>query len=141
MSKISSVFDCTLVSLKKNCQINGSLTAVGNNDNIPFDVKRIYYLYDVPGGLGRGGHAHKNLQQLLIALSGSFDLIIDDGKAKRTFHLNRPYQAVLMPPGLWRELDNFSSGSICLVLASEIFIEEDYIREYAEFLTFKNIKK
>lgn len=134
MNKASSVFDCTLITFDKNHQVKGNLTVVNNGEQIPFDVKRIYYLYDVPAGEARGGHGHKKLQQLIVAASGSFDLIIDDGRNKRTFHLNRPYQGVLLPAGLWRELDNFSSGSICLVLASDVYDEEDYIRDY---LTFK----
>jgi hypothetical protein len=134
----STVFDCSLIELPKNHTINGNITSVNNFQQIPFEIKRVYYLYDIPGGESRGGHAHKALQQLIIAASGSFDLIVNDGKVKRTFNLNRPYQGVLMPAGLWRELDNFSSGSICLVLASQEYTEIDYIRDYGEFLNFKN---
>jgi hypothetical protein len=137
MNKVSSIFDCTLITFDKNHQVKGSLTVVNNGEQIPFDVKRIYYLYDVPAGEARGGHGHKKLQQLIVAASGSFDLIIDDGRNKRTFHLNRPYQGVLMPAGLWRELDNFSSGSICLVLASDEYDEKDYMRDYLTFKLFK----
>jgi hypothetical protein len=136
--KYSSVFDCSLIELPKNHTINGNITSVNNFEQVPFEIKRVYYLYDIPGGESRGGHAHKALQQLIIAASGSFDLIVNDGKVKRTFNLNRPYQGVLMPAGLWRELDNFSSGSICLVLASQEYTEIDYIRDYGEFLNFKN---
>ena len=118
MSKTSSIFDCSIITLDKNHRVKGNLTVINNFSELPFDVKRVYFLYDVPGGEARGGHAHKELQQLIVAASGSFDLIVDDGKVKRTFHLNRPYQGILMPSGLWRELNNFSSGSICLVLAS-----------------------
>jgi dTDP-4-dehydrorhamnose 3,5-epimerase-like enzyme len=139
MSKTSSVFDCTIITFDKNHQIKGNLTAVSNSVQVPFDIKRIYYLYDVPGGLSRGGHAHKNLQQLVVALSGSFDITLDDGKAKRTFQLSRPNMGLLIPSGLWRELNNFSSGSICMVLASELYSEEDYLRDYHEFLNFKKI--
>lgn len=135
--KQTTVFDCTLIKLPKNHTVNGNISAVNNFQEVPFDIKRVYYLYDVPGGVARGGHGHKELQQLIIAASGSFDLIVDDGKVKRTFHLNRPYQGVLMPAGLWRELDNFSSGSICLVLASKKYDEEDYIRDYFEFKNYK----
>ena len=133
----STVFDCTLVTLPKNHQMNGNLTAVNNGIEVPFDIKRVYYLYDVPGGFSRGGHGHRELQQLIVALSGSFDLIVDDGKVKRTFHLSRPNIGVYMPAGLWRELDNFSSGSICFVLASHEYSETDYLREYDEFLSYK----
>jgi hypothetical protein len=134
----STVFDCTLIELPKNHQINGNITAVNNGQEIPFNVIRVYYLYDVPGGEARGGHAHKELQQLIVAASGSFDLIVDDGINRRTFHLNRPYHGVFMPAGLWRELDNFSSGSICLVLASKAYDEEDYIRDYSLFIDYKS---
>lgn len=137
MSKTSSIFDCSIITLDKNHRVKGNLTAINNFSELPFDVKRVYFLYDVPGGEARGGHAHKELQQLIVAASGSFDLIVDDGKVKRTFHLNRPYQGILMPSGLWRELNNFSSGSICLVLASLEYSEDDYIRQYSDFLNYK----
>ena len=137
MSKTSSIFDCSIITLDKNHRVKGNLTAINNFSELPFDVKRVYFLYDVPGGEARGGHAHKELQQLIVAASGSFDLIVDDGKVKRTFHLNRPYQGILMPSGLWRELNNFSSGSICLVLASNEYSEDDYIRQYSDFLNYK----
>ena len=137
MSKTSSIFDCSIITLDKNHRVKGNLTVINNFSELPFDVKRVYFLYDVPGGEARGGHAHKELQQLIVAASGSFDLIVDDGKVKRTFHLNRPYQGILMPSGLWRELNNFSSGSICLVLASHEYSEDDYIRQYSDFLNYK----
>jgi len=137
MSKNSSVFDCTVITFDKNHQVKGNLTTVSNSNQIPFDVKRIYYLYDVPGGLSRGGHAHIDLQQLVVALSGSFDITLDDGNAKRIFQLSRPNFGLLIPSGLWRELNNFSSGSICMVLASGIYEESDYIRTYADFINFK----
>ena len=137
MSKTSSIFDCSIITLDKNHRVKGNLTAINNFSELPFDVKRVYFLYDVPGGEARGGHAHKELQQLIVAASGSFDLIVDDGKVKRTFHLNRPYQGILMSSGLWRELNNFSSGSICLVLASHEYSEDDYIRQYSDFLNYK----
>jgi oxalate decarboxylase/phosphoglucose isomerase-like protein (cupin superfamily) len=133
----STVYDCTIITLPKNHQLNGNLTVVNNNLEVPFDINRVYYLYDVPGGLSRGGHAHKDLQQLIIALSGSFDLILDDGKVKRTFNLSRPNSGVYVPSGLWRELDNFSSGSICMVLASHEYDENDYFRNYENFLEWK----
>jgi dTDP-4-dehydrorhamnose 3,5-epimerase-like enzyme len=133
----STVNDCRLITLPKESLERGSISVVENQFNIPFDVKRIYYLYDVPSGSERGGHAHINLQQLILAASGSFDLVIDDGKDKRTFKLNNPNEGVLMPSGLWRELINFSSGAICLVLASHIYDESDYIRDYFGFLKYK----
>jgi len=137
--KTTTVFDCTLIQLPKNHQENGHISAVNNGVEIPFDTKRVYYLYDVPGGEARGGHAHKKLQQLIIAASGGFDLTVDDGTTKRTIHLNRPNLGLLMPAGLWRELNNFSSGSICLVLASEVYYEDDYLRDYQHFLDYKKI--
>lgn len=139
MSKLSSIFECILFTFDKIHQINGNLTAITNGNQIPFDIKRIYYLYDVPGGFSRGGHAHIELQQLVIALSGSFDITLDDGTAKRTFQLSRPNMGLFIPPGLWRELNNFSSGSICMVLASHEYDELDYIRNYDNYLTYKNI--
>ena len=135
----TTVFDCTLLELPKNHSEKGNITAVNNGFEVPFDIRRVYYLYDVPGGEARGGHAHRDLQQLIVAASGSFDLTVDDGKVKRTFQLNRPYQGIFIPKGLWRELNNFSSGSICLVLASIPYSEIDYIRDYNEFLDFKKI--
>ena len=123
-----------------NHQSNGNLTAVSNGIQVPFDVKRVYYLYDVPGGFSRGGHGHLELQQLIVALSGSFDIIVDDGKVKRTFHLSRPNVGLYMPSGLWRELDNFSSGSICFVLASIEYDEKDYFRDYKKFTEWKSLK-
>lgn len=131
--KESTVYHCNLITLPKNHKLNGNLTSVNNLIEIPFEVKRVYFLYDIPGGLSRGGHAHKDLQQLIIALSGSFDLIVDDGKVKRTFNLTQPNKGVYIPAGLWRDLDNFSSGSICMVLASLEYSEDDYIRDYDEF--------
>lgn len=137
MSKSSSVYDCNIVEFDKNHEIKGNLTAVTNQLQIPFDIKRIYYLYDIPGGTSRGGHAHKDLKQLVFAISGSFDIILDDGKDKRIFNLSRPNLGLIIPPGLWRELDNFSSGSICMVLASELYDEKDYFRNYSEFKEWK----
>ncbi|MFL0352241.1 FdtA/QdtA family cupin domain-containing protein [Xanthomarina sp. GH4-25] len=115
----------------------GNLSVI-EKDCIPFSVKRVYYLYDVPSDAYRGGHAHKNLYQFLIALSGSFDVVLDDGNQKKTITLNKPNKGLLIPKGIWRELENFSSGSVCLVLASEEFDEEDYIRKYKQFLAFKD---
>lgn len=134
----TSVYDSTIVELPKFHNLAGNITSINNGaGNIPFDIQRIYYLYDVPGGGSRGAHAHKNLHQLIVAASGSFQITLDDGITKRTFNLNRPYIGLYMPNGLWRELDNFSSGAICLVLASELYNQNDYIRDYSEFLTWK----
>lgn len=136
--KKSSIYDSTTIQLPKINNIAGNITPIDNSAKIiPFDVKRVYYLYDVPGGENRGAHAHKELHQLIIAASGSFDITLDDGTTRRTFNLNRPYLALYMPSGLWRELDNFSSGAICLVLASNKYDEQDYIREYQSFIKFK----
>ena len=126
-----------LLTLPKNHQLNGNLTSITNNEEVPFAVKRIYYLYDVPGGNSRGSHAHKELYQIMIALSGSFTVTLDDGKLKRSFMLNQPYQGLLIPPGLWRDLEDFSSGSICMVLASETYSEDDYFRNYENFKAWK----
>jgi len=136
----STVFDCNMIELPKVHRPSGSITAVNNNFEIPFETKRVYYLYDIPGGEGRGAHAHRELQQYIIAASGSFDIIVDDGRVKRAFHLSRPYLGLYIPSGLWRELNNFSSGSICLVLASHDYNEKDYIRDYEEYLSYKNTK-
>ena len=134
----SSVFDSGILELPKLHNQAGNITAINNNNKIiPFDVKRVYYLYDVPGGESRGGHAHKNLQQLIIAASGSFDITLDDGSVKRTYQLSKPYYGLYMPSGLWRELFNFSSGAVSLVLASDYYDASDYIRSYEEFLKFK----
>ncbi len=114
----------------------GNLSII-EKDFLPYKIKRVYYLYDVPSDSSRGGHAHKELQQFLIALSGSFDVVLNDGKNKRTITLNRPNKGLLIPNGIWRELDNFSAGSVCLSLVSEVYREEDYIRDYNEFLSFK----
>lgn len=136
--KNSKVFDCTMLELSKHHRIQGNLSVVENDKDLPFKVKRVYYLYDVPGGESRGAHAHKRLYQLIIATSGSFTVTLDDGNVKRTFVLNRPYQGLLVVPGIWRTLDDFSSGSVCLVLASEKYNPEDYIRNYDDFLVYKS---
>ena len=133
----TTVYGCSVIELKKNHREIGNLTVVQNNIEVPFEVKRCYYLYDVPGGEERGGHAHKELHQLIVAASGSFDVILNDGNIKRTISLNRPYYGLLVVPGIWRELNNFSSGSVCLVLASEVYKKEDYIRSYDDFLEWK----
>jgi dTDP-4-dehydrorhamnose 3,5-epimerase-like enzyme len=128
---------CRLFDLPKIQDSRGNLTFVEGGNQIPFSIKRVYYLYDVPGGSERGGHAHKDLQQLIIAMSGSFDVVLDDGKEKKRIHLNRSYQGLYVCPMIWRELDNFSSGSVCMVLASNLYDESDYYRDYNEFMQFK----
>ena len=136
-----SVYDCSVIELDRHhSDRKGNLTVVENGVTVPFDVKRIFYLYDVPGGASRGAHAHKNLSQLIVAVSGSFRVTLDDGNVKRSFILNRPYQGLLVRPGLWRDLDDFSSGAVCMVLASDVYSEEDYIRTYNQFLEFKGIE-
>lgn len=136
--KKTTVYDATIISLPRVNAAAGSITAINNYIEIPFSSKRVYYLYDIPSGEARGGHAHLVLQQLIVAASGSFDIILDDGKAKRTVHLAQPDQGLYVPAGLWRELDNFSGGSICLVLASHEYSEADYIRDYDKFDEYKN---
>ena len=133
----NSVYDCTIIELDKQHHGNGNISIVENGITIPFDVKRAYYLYDIPGGVSRGGHAHKDLQQFIIAVSGNFTVTLNDGNVKRTFALNRPYMGLLVVPGIWRELDDFSSGSVCLVLASHLFDKNDYIHNYDDFLEFR----
>ncbi|MCE9189657.1 FdtA/QdtA family cupin domain-containing protein [Bacteroides fragilis] len=136
--KDTCVYDCTIVGLDKHHHTKGNITVVENNQTIPFDIQRIYYLYDIPGGESRGGHAHKELRQLIVAASGSFTVTLDDGKVRRSFVLNRPYQGLLVVPGIWRTLDDFSSGAVCLVLASHTYDEDDYIRDYQGFIKYKN---
>ncbi|MBN2611601.1 MAG: WxcM-like domain-containing protein [Bacteroidales bacterium] len=133
----NTVYNCSVIMLPKVHNRAGNLTALENQSNIPFEIKRVYYLYDVPGGEDRGGHAHRELQQFIVAVSGAFDVLIDDGINKKIVHLDRPYIGLHVVPGIWRELLNFSSGAICLVLASEKYIEEDYIREYQYFKKLK----
>lgn len=135
----SNINDCQIITLDRHhSDRQGDLSVVENFNDIPFEIKRVYYLYDVPGGAERGGHAHKNLYQLLIAASGSFTVVLDDGKNRRNITLNRPYEALLITPGIWREVENFSSGSVCLVLASEHYSETDYIRNYNDFVKYRD---
>ena len=133
-----TVEDCCVIELSKHhSDRKGNLSVTENGIDIPFEVKRVYYLYDVPGGESRGAHAHKRLFQLIVAASGSFRVTLDDGTKKKVFVLNRPYQGLLVKPGIWRDLDDFSSGAVCLVLASEEYDKEDYIREYSEFIDYR----
>lgn len=134
---VSDIHSCNVVELTKIHNPAGSITIIQNGEDQLFNVKRVYYLYDVPGGSERGGHAHKDLYQLIVAAGGAFDVVIDDGRNKKIIQLNRPNFGLVIVPGIWREIVNFSSGAICLVLASEKFSEEDYIRNYEEFMNYK----
>jgi dTDP-4-dehydrorhamnose 3,5-epimerase-like enzyme len=134
----STIWNCVKIDLPVNHREKGNITVIENGKTFPFSTRRVYYLYDVPGGETRGGHAHKKLHQLIIAAGGSFDVVLNDGSSQKTVTLNRPYQALKIVPGIWRELNNFSSGATCLVLASDTFSEQDYIRDFKEFLTIKN---
>lgn len=133
-----SLQHCKLVDLPKIEDPRGNLTFIEAGEHVPFEIRRVYYLYDVPGGSHRGGHAHKDLHQLLIAMSGSFDITLDDGCTKFKYHMNRSYYGLYIPPMIWREIDNFSSGSVCMVLASDHFSEDDYYRNYLEFKNLAN---
>lgn len=135
--KQSTIADCKLIDLRKISDRRGNLTVIEGNQDIPFDVKRVYYLYDVPGGESRGAHAHKALYQLIIAANGSFTVTLNDGKHKKAYNLNRSYYGLLIVPGIWRVLDDFSSGAVLLCLASEHYEESDYIRNYKEFKKYK----
>ena len=130
-----NINDCKIVNLPKIQDPRGNLTFIEGGSHIPFEIQRVYYLYDVPGGAERGGHAHKALHQLIIAMSGSFDVVLDDGYNKKRIHLNRSYNGLYVCPMMWRELENFSSGSVCMVLASNRYDEDDYFREYKTFLS------
>jgi dTDP-4-dehydrorhamnose 3,5-epimerase-like enzyme len=132
---------CRIIDLPKISDARGNITFIEGTHHIPFGIKRVYYLYDVPGGETRGGHAHRGLEQFLISASGSFDVVLDDGTARKRFHLNRSYYGLYIPPGIWRELENFSSGSVCLVLASEFYEPEDYIREYSTFIEYARVPR
>ncbi|MTI63757.1 FdtA/QdtA family cupin domain-containing protein [Methylophaga sp.] len=130
-----SIEHCRIIDLPKIQDPRGNLTFIESDNHVPFDIKRVYYTYDVPGGSERGSHAHKALQQLIVAMSGSFDVVLDDGIQQKRFHLNRSYYGLYVPSMMWRTIDNFSSGSVCMVLASEFYDENDYFRNYDEFLT------
>ena len=136
----TKVYECSIIELPQLINRSGNITPVVSSSEIPFNIKRVYYLYDVPGGESRGGHAHKELQQLIVAASGSFDVVLDDGRIKRTVNLNRPNFGLHIKPGIWRELTNFSSGSVLLVLASLSYSELDYLRDYNEFIDFKKMR-
>ncbi|MGQ2982721.1 sugar 3,4-ketoisomerase [Flavobacterium sp.] len=132
--------DIQIIDIPKIKNANGNIGVI-ENDVVPFDIKRVYYLYDVPSSAKRGGHAHKKLQQLLVALSGSFDVVLKDGTGKQIITLNKPDKALLITSNIWRELENFSSGAVCMVIASEVYEEEDYIRDYESFLEYVKINK
>lgn len=129
-----ALYDCKIIQLPKIEDARGNLSFIEGGQHIPFDIKRVYYLYDVPGGSDRGSHAHKNLHQFIVAMSGSFDVVLDDGRDKKRFHLNRSYYGLYVCPMMWRYLDNFSSGAVCMVLASLHYNESDYIRDYDQFV-------
>ena len=136
-----AIKDCRLIDVPKITEARGNLTFVEGGRHVPFEIKRVYYLYDVPGGAERGGHAHKALHQLVIAMSGSFDIVLDDGYDRKRIHLNRSYIGLYIPPMMWREIDNFSSGSVCMVLASDYYDEMDYYRDHVDFLLAVKAKK
>ena len=141
MSNPKTVYDCTLIYLPKIKNRSGNITPIHNNQEIPFEVNRVFYLYDIPGGKSRGAHAHKECHQFLVAASGAYEVLLDDGKIKRQVMLNRPDIGLHIPPGIWASEINFSSGSICLVLASHGYDAEDYIRDYNNYLKYININK
>jgi len=136
-----TIENCHIVELPKISDPRGNLTYIESGRHVPFDLARVYYLYDVPGGAERGGHAHKGLHQLIIAMSGSFDVVLDDGCEKKRVHLNRSNYGLYVCPMIWRELDNFSSGSVCMVLASNLYDEEDYYRDYDEYLAARGLRE
>ena len=134
---LATVFDCNIIHLPRIHNRAGNITVVENHTHVPFDVKRIYYLYDIPGGESRAAHGHRQLEQLIIAASGSFDISIDDGTNKKTVQLNRPYMGLHVQPGMWRNIANFSSGAICVVLASMLYDPSDYLNDYEEFKQYR----
>lgn len=131
--------DCQILTLSQLGNRHGHLTIIENEQDVPFEIKRVYYLYDIPGGESRGGHGHIQLESLIVAVSGSFDVTVDDGFERKTISLNRPYHGLNIKPGMWRELHNFSSGAVCLVLASELYNEADYIRDYQHYLALSQV--
>lgn len=137
----TTVNDCKLIDLRKIHDVRGNLTPIEGGMDVPFDIKRVYYLYDVPGGESRGAHAHKELYQLIVAANGSFSVTLDDGKEKKSISLNRSYYGLLVVPGIWRDLDDFSSGAVLLCLASEHYKVDDYIRDYQDFIDYKHGNK
>lgn len=134
-----TVYDCSVIELPKHSNDRGNLTPVEGNVNLPFDVKRVFYTYDIPGGEARGAHAHKQCHQFLVAVSGCFEVVLNDGVNKRTVTLNRPFYGLHIPPGIWAAEQGYSSGSVCLVLASELYDADDYIRDYDEFIKYKKL--
>lgn len=134
-----TISECRILNLPRFTDSRGDLTYIENGNQIPFDMKRVYYLYNIPRGSDRGEHAHKRLQQIIIAVSGSFDVVLDDGVESKRFHLDKPYYGLYVCPMIWRRLENFSQGSVCMVLASDLFSEEDYFRDYNEFLSAKGL--
>jgi hypothetical protein len=136
-----AISDCQIIDLPRVLDHRGNLTFIESGRQVPFQIMRTYYLYDVPGGSSRASHGHKELQQLMVAMSGSFDVTLDDGTSKKRFHLNRSYFGLYIPPMIWRDLDNFSSGAVCMVLASDFYKESDYFRDYDEFIKSANESK
>ena len=141
MNKYTTIDDCKIIDLRRICDPRGNLTPIEGNKDVPFEIKRIFYLYDVPGGESRGAHAHKEDSQFLIAANGAFEVALDDGMNKKTVLLNRPYYGLLVPPGIWAAEQEFASGSVCLVLTDAEYSAADYIRDYDEFLKYKGVKK
>jgi hypothetical protein len=135
-----SIEHCKIIELPKISDPRGNLSFIESDRHVPFDIQRVYYLYDVPGGSDRGSHAHKNLHQFIVAMSGSFDVVLDDGRETKRFHLNRSYYGLYVCPMMWRDLDNFSSGAVCMVLASAYYDVTDYIRNYSDFVSRANVK-
>lgn len=140
MNKSATIFDCKILELKKVHNRAGNMTLIDSVISLPFQISRVYYIYDIPAGESRGGHAHKELHQLIVAASGSFDILFNDSTNRKSVNLNKPYYGLYVVPGIWRELVNFSSGSTCLVIASHKYDKDDYIRNYKNFLQWKSVK-